>query len=130
MRLPSGDRATADGYQPVGISPRTRSRRPWSPASSTTSTSLLPALAANSRVPSRETASALGWVPTAAPGYGLIGMVRRTQLLVVSTTEMVSASVLAAYSSSRTGLSAIALGWVPTVMWPVTFLVVVSTVDK
>src|SRR6267378_581615 len=64
--FPSGETATAVGYQAVGMSPARR----------TTATSLLPALATYRVAPSGATASPLGLLPTGAPRYGAIGTVR------------------------------------------------------
>src|SRR5262245_7073373 len=65
--VPEGLRAMPDGYQPVGISPSTPS---FALPTRTTATSLFPAFATYSLVPSSETASAFGFVPTLAPAYG------------------------------------------------------------
>src|SRR5437879_2014656 len=69
---PSGDTATAVGYQPTGTSPATRmrvvSRR-------TTATALLPAIATYRVFPSGDRASALGSLPVGA--WGRAGARRR-----------------------------------------------------
>jgi hypothetical protein len=60
-RSPVASRATAVGYQPVGISPRT----PWSecPSTSTTAIAFCEALATNSERPFGVTATAFGDAP-------------------------------------------------------------------
>src|SRR5438128_12059796 len=60
---PSGDTATAVGYQPTGTSPATRMRVA---SRRTTATELLPAIAPYSVFPSGTAASALGPLPAGA----------------------------------------------------------------
>src|ERR671938_1234282 len=76
--LPSGATATPVGYHAVGIRPATWSLGP----SSTTATSLLPALATYSV--SAKTASAFGLLPCRASGYGARSIARVTTSAVVS----------------------------------------------
>src|SRR5262249_37237478 len=60
---PSPETAIPVGYQAVGINPAT-----FPAGKSTTATSLSPALATYSRLPSGARASAFGLAPTSAPG--------------------------------------------------------------
>src|SRR5262245_4042774 len=89
---PSGATVTVVGYQPVGMSPETRSGC-FSSARRTTTTSLFPAAAAYRVRPSGDTDRPRRIVPTGALWYGETLMWRFISPLVPSSTAMLSSSV-------------------------------------
>ena len=112
--LPSA--ITADGYQPTGILPL----RVLLPVAvwdfevygerSNTPTALLSASATKSRVPSAETASALGVLPSGVPAGEASSSVAITEWVIVSRTVILSVLPDATKSREPAALSASAEG--------------------
>src|SRR5207237_10055436 len=107
---PSGDTATAVGYQPTGTSPATRmrvlSRR-------TTATALLPAIATYRVFPSGDRASALGSLPVGAWGSSATVSCSTTAPRAGSTRAIPFAPARATNSSPSRSASADGCG--PTI---------------
>src|SRR2546429_9575362 len=82
---PSGDTATAVGYQPTGTSPATRMRVA---SRRTTATELLPAIATYRGFASGDSASALGSLPVGAWGSSATGDCSTTAPRASSTRAM------------------------------------------
>src|SRR5712692_829166 len=106
---PSAERATAVGYQPVGMSPATRNALR---SNRTTATALLPAMATYSVRPSGESASALGSLPTGACGARATVSCSRTWPVARSTRATPFEPARATNNSPPR--SASAEGWGPT----------------
>src|SRR5688572_17432014 len=128
--VPAASRATAVGYQPVGMRPRTAF--PDRLSGSTTATAFSAALATNSVRPSGLTVTAFGELPRTGlrPGPTLpTCSVFATASVVVSMTDTVSLLALVTYSRSPEGLRAMPQGWSPTSMVLTTVFVTVSITE-
>src|SRR5947209_19793897 len=110
--LPSGVTATAVGYHPVGMKPRTWLRSTL--AMSMTATQLLSPLATKSVLPSGATATASGVLPSGALGKRAVMIVSVTTPRWLSMTDTQLLEAHATNSRSSPGWLAIWLGWSPT----------------
>src|SRR5579872_786611 len=114
--FPSRETATAVGYQPVGMKPRTRLSAVLE--TSITATSLLSAFVTNSRVPSGESANALGVLPVGALGNSDVRIVSWTVLSPASITLTELPPEFATNSRLPSGEKSSATGCRPTAITP------------